>query len=374
MATDRRKFLALMALGVPGTATVIRQGPSTIPGRVLNLEESENERGPTRLDLVSGLKERLGDISFEDDVSIRVIRRAPSDCPPGRIRWAIAVEEADGSSRCIMDRHPRVLLVYGKSLRALYSLCLEQAGCRVESAPDNNSAVRLYREHGPYDLVVTHLFDFRELSKRIRERNPEQAIAIVGACCAMSVRMHHKIPVLREGFRQQQLVSLVESAIKPRARILVVAGDDWSGFWDFVVNYVSTFELEVESNGEDGLRRYRERGPYDIVLTGFREFVPTYLSRTKQTVGMVGSDLALSIHRENPQQRIAIITEERSPTVRRFIQRKLGDIPVLREEELFEAVQELRLAGQASEGEILLASVDRSIAKKQKRIRKTAKP
>lgn len=146
----------------------------------------------------------------------------------------------------------------------------------------------------------------------------------------------------------------------------MVAGDDWCGFWDFVVNYVSTFELEVESNGEDGLRRYREHGPYDIVLTGFREFVPPYWSRTKQTVGMVGSDLALSIHRENPQQRIAIITEERSPTVRRFIQRKLGDIPVLREEELFDAVKELRGAGQASEGEILRASVDRSIAKKQK--------
>jgi hypothetical protein len=59
--------------------------------------------------------------------------------------------------------------------------------------------------------------------------------------------------------------------------------------------------------------------------------------------------------------------------VRRFIQRKLGGIPVLREEELFDAVNELRRAGQASEGEILLASVDRSIAKKQKRIRKTAK-
>jgi hypothetical protein len=87
---------------------------------------------------------------------------------------------------------------------------------------------------------------------------------------------------------------------------------------------------------------------------------------------MVGSDLALSIHRENPQQRIAIVTEERSPTVRRF-QRKLGDIPVLREEELFDAMKELRRAGQASQGEILLASVDRSIAKKQKRIRKTAK-
>jgi len=57
----------------------------------------------------------------------------------------------------------------------------------------------------------------------------------------------------------------------------------------------------------------------------------------------------------------------------RFIQRKLGDIPVLREEELFDAVKELRSAGRASEGEILQASVDRVIAKKQRKISKTAK-
>src|SRR5579864_3079323 len=105
---------------------------------------------------------------------------------------------------------------------------------------------------------------------------------------------------------------------------------------DFLLNYVSTFELEVESNGEDGLRRYRERGPYDIVLTSSR-FVPSYLPRSRQGAGMDGSDLALAIRSENPAQRIAIITEEPSPTVRRSNQRKLGDVPLLRAEELFDA-------------------------------------
>ena len=73
---------------------------------------------------------------------------------------------------------------------------------------------------------------------------------------------------MREGFRQARLISLVESAIKPRARILLVASEYFS-LSDFLLNYVSTFELEVESDGKNGLRRYRQRGPYDIVLTGF---------------------------------------------------------------------------------------------------------
>jgi len=45
---------------------------------------------------------------------------------------------------------------------------------------------------------------------------------------------------------------------------------------------------------------------------------------------MDGSDLALAIHRENPAQRIAMIPEGSFATVRRSIQRKLDDIPVLR--------------------------------------------
>jgi CheY-like chemotaxis protein len=282
------------------------------------------------------------------------------------------MEESDGSSQSILEKHPRVLLVFfGKSLGVLYGICLEQAGCNVESAPDNKTAMRLYREHGPYDIVLTHFFNLRELSKRIRERNPEQAIAIVGACSAMSVRFSHKVPVLREGFRPEKLIRLVESAIKQRVRILLV-GDEYCDLWDFVVNYVTNFELEVESTAEDGLRRYREHGPYDIVLTKL-PFVPRYLARSRQRVGMDGSDLALAIRRQNPAQRIAVFTEDSSPTVRRSIQRKLRDIPVLRGEDVFEAMKELRYEpGAPFGGELLLASVNRVIAKKQKRIRKSA--
>jgi hypothetical protein len=54
---------------------------------------------------------------------------------------------------------------------------------------------------------------------------------------------------------------------------------------------------------------------------------------------MNGSGLALAIRRENPAQRIAMITGERSPTVRRSVQRELGDIPLLGAEELLGAIK-----------------------------------
>jgi CheY-like chemotaxis protein len=252
--------------------------------------------------------------------------------------------------------HPTVLLVScSKSLQTLYTICLEQAGCKVESAWRDDAVMRRYHEHGPYDLVLIHFFRFRDLSDRIRERNPEQPIAIVGPCNALSVRFHHKVPVLREGFRQDKLVRLVESAIKPRVRILLV-GKEYCDLWDFIMDHVASFEIEVESNGEDGLRRYRERGPYDIVLTR-SWFVPSYLPRSRQTVGMDGSDLALEIRRENPAQRIAMIPEGSFATVRRSVQRKLGDIPVLQGEEVFDAMKELRYEREPLDGGGVVARI-----------------
>ena len=347
MATDRRKFLALMALGLPATTTAMRQSSPPI------IRDGKGEReGPAiKIDLFSVLKERLWDLSMDDDASIRVIRRAPSDCPPGKIRWAIEIEEADASSKSIMDRHPRVLLVYSKSLRALYSICLEQAGCRVDSAPDNDAAMLMYREHGPYDVVLTHIFDFRDLSKRIRERNPKQAFAIVGSCGATGIRFDHKIPVLREGgmqqgIRQTQLVRLVESAIKPKVKILLVVGysaheyralafgktpDPLLGpksvkpyeLWHLGTSHPESFEIELESNGRDAFRRYCEHGPYDMALIDFR--LP----------GLAGDDLALAIRKENSAQRITMLMH--SGFVGSSIRRKLGDIPILNLEQAYKA-------------------------------------
>jgi CheY-like chemotaxis protein len=367
MAANRRRFLALMALGVPATTSAMRQGsPSTILDN-----KSDREEPVMPLDLVSGVRERLWDVFCKDDVYMRVIRHAPSDCPPGKIRWAIEVEEPDGSSKSILDRHPRVLLVYGKSLRVLYGICLEQAGCRVESAPDNDAAMRLYREHGPYDIVLTDVPHFRDLLSRIRERNPEQAFAIVGACGATGIRFRHKIPILREGFRQEQLVRLVESAIKPRVRVLFVVGDpdddrlsnlpwpkrrDYSRLWHFVTSHPESFEIELESDGDEALKRYRERGPYDMVLIEFR--LP----------GLDGSDLALAIRRENPAQPITIIADLASigPSIRQ----KLGDIPILKLKNLHKInARDLPKSGNSDYGaaQRFLARIEAAMALENRR-------
>ena len=265
-----------------------------------------------------------------------------------------------------------------RSLHELYRICLEQVGCKVDCAFDGSAAVQMYREKGPYDVVLSGTAHVNELTERIRQTKPEQAIALVGHVGATGCRFRWKIPVLRIPFQREELIRLVESAIKPQTRILLVAGDNCGDLWSLVIRYPSSFDIELESNGEDALRRYRERGPYDLVLTGFW-FVPKS-SRTEQTGSMMGSDLALAIRRENPSQRVAVITLESSPNVRRSIRRKLGGIPLLRQEELFDAMKEVIPEWAFSEGwvpnekaEFLVESVDKAIEKQQNELLKNAK-
>jgi len=344
-----------MALGVPATTNAMRlRPPSTIQET-----ESELDWYWGRLDLVTCARERLWDLLMESrDVFIKVVRRAPRDCPSGKVRWAIEVEEPE-SSGSILNRHPSVMLVYGRSLEALYRVCLEQAGCRVESAPDANLAMRLYQEHGPYDIVLTDLIHFREIFNYIRSENAEQAFAIVGSCGATGIRFDHKIPVLRqgnqgmkEGIRQTQLLRLVESAIKPKVRVLLVAGYSADerraralgqpplsllgpksvspyGLWHLGTSHPESFEVELESNGKNALKRYRERGPYDMVLIDFR--LPE----------LAGDDLAMAIREENPAQQITMIMD--SGSLGSSDRRRLGDIPVLNLKDLAKARKKEKL-------------------------------
>ena len=214
MATDRRKFLSLLALGVPASTSAMPKGwPFPI--------QHGTDENVFPLDVVSGVSKLIEECYG----NIRVVRQSSSDSPAGKIRWSVEIEEPDESSKTILDRHPSVLLVYGRSLQVLYGIRLEQAGCRVTYAFDNDEAMRLYQERGPYDLVLTDLVHLRELCNRVRERKPEQAIALVESGSATNIRFHYKIPVLREGPRHEQLVRLVESAIKPRVRVLLVIAE-----------------------------------------------------------------------------------------------------------------------------------------------------
>lgn len=142
MATDRRKFLALLALGVP-TATVAGQ----------DLTSAIQDDGRTRagfdsmpLDLISGVEGHLWDAVNADGASVRITHRYSSDCPTGKIRWAIEIEEPDGKSNTILGKHPRVLLVFSKSILVLHRIALEQAGCVVDCVSDSDAAIKMYRE------------------------------------------------------------------------------------------------------------------------------------------------------------------------------------------------------------------------------------
>jgi CheY-like chemotaxis protein len=190
----------------------------------------------------------------------------------------------------------------------------------------------------------------------------------------LSPPYHYKIPILRPPFPPEQMERLVQSAIKPQVRVLLVVGDPNASdpshtsaaivdrirkvgsLWHLVTSYPTSFEIELQSNGDDALRRYRECGPYDMVLTGY------WIS------GMVGSDLALAIRRENPAQPIAVITEESSSAVRRSIQRKLGTIPVLTLENFWDAMRGINRSGEfEGEGQRFIGAVEAAIKAKQER-------
>ena len=120
----------------------------------------------------------------------------------------------------------------------------------------------------------------------------------------------------------------MESSAKPLLKVLFVAGDPavkplTAAYWNF--------DIELESTGNKALEHYCRRGPYDIVVTGYRHR------------GLNGADLALAIRRVNPAQRLVVITKESSVVVR-SMQRKLQGIPVIRLKKVIDTMLKL---GQA---------------------------
>ena len=100
------------------------------------------------------------------------------------------------------------------------------------------------------------------------------------------------------------------------------------------------------------MARYRERGPYDMVLAELR--LP----------GLAGTDLAKTIRLENLAQRIVMITD--SVSVGRHVQRELGDIPILNlmKTSTAAAFKEARMMRKYEEGEgkTLIDCVEAGIA------------
>jgi CheY-like chemotaxis protein len=91
-----------------------------------------------------------------------------------------------------MMKNKLLLVNDEEALQEIFASFLVETGWQTEAALDGNQALRMYRKRGPYDLVLTDIMhpslDGIEVVKRIRERNPQQAIAVVAAC-SMSNQM-----------------------------------------------------------------------------------------------------------------------------------------------------------------------------------------
>src|ERR1700745_666443 len=76
MATDRRRFLSLMALGVPATAHAMRQDPAPASPAKALIEEDGIYESAFLMDLVPSVRQHLWDAFLRCNVSMRVVRNA----------------------------------------------------------------------------------------------------------------------------------------------------------------------------------------------------------------------------------------------------------------------------------------------------------
>ena len=103
-----------------------------------------------------------------------------------------------------------------ESLRNIMAAVLTKAGHEIETVGDGDTAVHLYCENGPYDLVVSDVrhpgIDGIALVERIRERNPAQAVAFVsGILGVVELENRPTFPILPTPFRRQELLDFIES-------------------------------------------------------------------------------------------------------------------------------------------------------------------
>ncbi len=85
-----------------------------------------------------------------------------------------------------MDRRGCLLVVEDESvLRSLVCHFLRNEGYEVSEAEDGGEGVRVYEQEGPFDLILLDLnlpiFSGVEVSRRVKQRNPDQKILILSA-------------------------------------------------------------------------------------------------------------------------------------------------------------------------------------------------
>lgn len=116
----------------------------------------------------------------------------------------------------------RILVVDDEeTMREVLQVFLIRAGWEVALAGNDDDALKQYRKHGPFDVVLTDIMHpgvgGLELCEIIRKRNAKQAIVVLTAAaskeCARQFE-HLNIPVAPKPIDRQDLIDLISQSVK----------------------------------------------------------------------------------------------------------------------------------------------------------------
>lgn len=103
----------------------------------------------------------------------------------------------------------------------LYSLVLAMLDCDAECAEDGDAALKLYYDHGPFDVVITDVLhpgkDGVALAALIKEFNPNQTILILTGADPDCLVVPENVTVQQIPFTRAELFALLESLLKAKA-------------------------------------------------------------------------------------------------------------------------------------------------------------
>ena len=115
----------------------------------------------------------------------------------------------------------KILIVNdSETIQETIGAMITRTGHETEFASDGNEALRKYRDHGPYDLVLSDVDhpgpDGLELLHTILQQNPSQQVGFVASVHGLPRSgLLAAVPLLRIPFERTQLLEFV-SSFNPR--------------------------------------------------------------------------------------------------------------------------------------------------------------
>ncbi|WP_115047725.1 response regulator [Xanthomonas arboricola] len=113
----------------------------------------------------------------------------------------------------------RLLMVEDQQeLRELIGEALRDAGITVETADDGHSALRMLREHGPYDVVFSDIrmpngMSGIELSEHVAQLLPQARVILAsGFAKAQLPPLPAQVDFLPKPYRLRQLIDVLKGA------------------------------------------------------------------------------------------------------------------------------------------------------------------